>query len=172
MALLWPSCHHSHRMRAGRLKLSRAGRLLGGFTVQRHNYICVHVYMSCVNIFVSFQLLVPRQSYFPLVTDKVQRHFQRHVDQEKSSEMWLEDLGTPIKWYVFVQLKWYKCSAQMHPCFFFHKLWDLHNNSGYGSIISILTRNFISDMSGKYHLQLKNLCYVCSLSCYFLMLPC
>lgn len=48
-------------------------------------------------------LLVPRQSFFPLVTDVVQRHFQRHIDEEKqqheSHEMWLESDGQPLKWH-------------------------------------------------------------------------
>lgn len=43
--------------------------------------------------------LVPRQSYFPLVTDKVTRHFQKYVNQEKQGEMWLEDEGQPLKWH-------------------------------------------------------------------------
>ena len=47
-----------------------------------------------------FQLLVPRQSYFPLVTDKVQRHFLKYVDPETHGEMWLEYNGQPLKWYV------------------------------------------------------------------------
>ena len=44
-------------------------------------------------------LLVPRQSFFPLVTDGVQRHFQRHVDEENQHEMWLESDGLPLKWH-------------------------------------------------------------------------
>ena len=47
-----------------------------------------------------FQLLVPRQSYLPLVTDKVQRHFLKYVDPESHGEMWLEYNGQPLKWYV------------------------------------------------------------------------
>ena len=44
-------------------------------------------------------LLVPRQSYFPLVTDHVQRHFMPHVDPELDKEMWLEtEEGQALKW--------------------------------------------------------------------------
>ncbi|XP_050394517.1 autophagy protein 5 [Patella vulgata] len=46
-----------------------------------------------------YYLLVPRQSYFPLVTDKVQRHFVQSVDPEKHGEMWLEYEGQPLKWH-------------------------------------------------------------------------
>ncbi len=48
---------------------------------------------------VIFQLLVPRQSYFPLVTDKVQRHFLKYVDPDSHGEMWLEYNGQPLRWY-------------------------------------------------------------------------
>ncbi|KAL5010532.1 hypothetical protein ScPMuIL_012837 [Solemya velum] len=44
-------------------------------------------------------LLVSRLSYFPVVTDKVYRHFSRCIDQEKLDEMWLEYEGLPIKWH-------------------------------------------------------------------------
>ena len=43
---------------------------------------------------------MPRQSYLPLVTDKVQRHFLKYVDPESHGEMWLEYNGQPLKWYV------------------------------------------------------------------------
>ena len=51
-----------------------------------------------------FQLLVPRQSYLPLVTDKVQRHFLKYADPESHGEMWLEYNGQPLKWYVTLLL--------------------------------------------------------------------
>ena len=45
-------------------------------------------------------LLVPRQSYFPLVTDVVHRHFQRFIDVEaQQNEMWLECEGQALKWH-------------------------------------------------------------------------
>lgn len=44
-------------------------------------------------------LLVPRISYFPLVTDKVFRHFQKASNQDDINEMWLEYNGQPLKWH-------------------------------------------------------------------------
>ncbi|KAK7108805.1 autophagy protein 5-like [Littorina saxatilis] len=46
-------------------------------------------------------LLVPRQSYFPLVTDKAHRQFSKHLSPERqqSAEMWLEFDGEPLKWH-------------------------------------------------------------------------
>ncbi|VEN52452.1 unnamed protein product [Callosobruchus maculatus] len=46
-----------------------------------------------------FYLMVPRLSYFPLVTDKVRKHFLKFVANEKAEqEMWLEYNGQPLKW--------------------------------------------------------------------------
>ena len=63
-------------------------------------YIYIFIYCKIIKFIVVnlFQLLVPRQSYFPLVTDKVTRHFQKFVNQEKQGEMWLEDESQPLKW--------------------------------------------------------------------------
>lgn len=48
----------------------------------------------------SFYLMVPRLSYFPLVTDKVRKHFLRYVANDKQDqEMWLEYDNQPIKWH-------------------------------------------------------------------------
>ncbi|XP_050090639.1 autophagy protein 5 [Anopheles aquasalis] len=45
-------------------------------------------------------LLVPRMSYFPLVTDKVRKHFLRFISNElQDGEMWLDSAGTPLKWH-------------------------------------------------------------------------
>jgi len=44
-------------------------------------------------------LLIPRMSYFPLVTDKVFRHFQKASNQDDINEMWLESNGQPLKWH-------------------------------------------------------------------------
>ncbi|KAL3881408.1 hypothetical protein ACJMK2_027853 [Sinanodonta woodiana] len=44
-------------------------------------------------------LMVSRQTYFPLVTDKVQKHFSQFTDKEKIEEMWLEYEGQPLKWH-------------------------------------------------------------------------
>nr|CAG4645736.1 EOG090X0BB3 [Lynceus sp. MCZ IZ 141354] len=47
-----------------------------------------------------YYLMVPRLSYFPLVTDKVKRHFLRYVAADKhENEMWLEYEDTPLKWH-------------------------------------------------------------------------
>lgn len=46
-----------------------------------------------------FYLMVPRLSYFPLVTDKVRKHFAKYVANDKQDqEMWLEFNGQPLKW--------------------------------------------------------------------------
>lgn len=45
-------------------------------------------------------LMVPRLSYFPLVTDKVRKHFVRHIHPDKiDAEMWLDFNGQPLKWH-------------------------------------------------------------------------
>lgn len=44
-------------------------------------------------------LLVPRMSYFPLVTDKVFRHFQKASNQDNIDDMWLAYNGQPLKWH-------------------------------------------------------------------------
>ncbi|XP_060535917.1 autophagy protein 5 [Cylas formicarius] len=48
-----------------------------------------------------FYLMVSRLSYFPLVTDKVRKHFLKYVSDEKQEhEMWLEYNGQPLKWHL------------------------------------------------------------------------
>ncbi|XP_054714207.1 autophagy protein 5-like [Uloborus diversus] len=52
-----------------------------------------------------FYLMVPRLTYFPLVTDKVQKHFSSHVkDEAVGSEMWLDYDSQPLKWHYPVGL--------------------------------------------------------------------
>ncbi|GJQ74644.1 putative involved in autophagic vesicle formation [Trypoxylus dichotomus] len=47
-----------------------------------------------------FYLMVPRLSYFPLVTDKVKKYFLKFLSNEKEDqEMWLEYDGQPLKWH-------------------------------------------------------------------------
>ncbi|XP_026285902.1 autophagy protein 5 [Frankliniella occidentalis] len=47
-----------------------------------------------------YYLMVPRLSYFPLVTDKVRRHFQRYIHPDKhDAEMWVDFNGQPLKWH-------------------------------------------------------------------------
>jgi len=44
-----------------------------------------------------FFLMLPRVSYFPLVIDKVKKHYQRYVERE--DEIWFSYNDTPIKWH-------------------------------------------------------------------------
>ncbi|XP_018333426.1 autophagy protein 5 [Agrilus planipennis] len=47
-----------------------------------------------------FYLMVPRISYFPLVVDKVRKHFMRYIANDKQDqEMWLEYNGQALKWH-------------------------------------------------------------------------
>nr|CAG4652079.1 EOG090X0BB3 [Triops cancriformis] len=47
-----------------------------------------------------YYLMVPRLSYFPLVTDKVRRYFARYIHPDKQdAELWLEFEGQPLKWH-------------------------------------------------------------------------
>ncbi len=49
--------------------------------------------------------MVSRQTYFPLVLDKVQRHFSDSVSTSlKQNEVWLDYNGTPLKWHYPVGL--------------------------------------------------------------------
>jgi autophagy-related protein 5 len=51
-------------------------------------------------------LMVSRQTYFPLVLDKVQRHFAEFLvnQSNKTNEIWLDFNGTPLKWHYPVGL--------------------------------------------------------------------
>lgn len=50
-------------------------------------------------------LMVSRQTYFPLVLDRVKVHFSDFVSSQlKTNELWLDYNGTPLKWYYFVGL--------------------------------------------------------------------
>lgn len=45
-------------------------------------------------------LMVPRLSYFPLVIDKVRKHFIKYITSEKQDQMmWLSYNGQPLKWH-------------------------------------------------------------------------
>ncbi|XP_072152484.1 autophagy protein 5 isoform X2 [Bemisia tabaci] len=47
-----------------------------------------------------YYLMVPRLSYFPLVTDRVRKHFVKYIDLAKQDlELWLEFNGVPLKWH-------------------------------------------------------------------------
>ncbi len=61
--------------------------------------------------------MVSRQTYFPLVLDKVHRHFGESVSSSlKNNEIWLDYNGTPLKWFYPVGL-----------------LYDLYANEGNAS---------------------------------------
>jgi autophagy-related protein 5 len=60
-------------------------------------------------------LMISRQTYFPLVCDKIQRHFSEYVlTSNKTNPIWLDYNGTPLKWNYQVGL-----------------LYDLYANEGY-----------------------------------------
>ena len=54
-------------------------------------------------------------SYFPLVTDKVFRHFQRASNQDDIDEMWLEFEGQSLKWHypIGVLFDMYGCQSAL-----------------------------------------------------------
>jgi len=62
-------------------------------------------------------LMVSRQTYFPLVLDKVQRHFAEFLSNpaNRANEIWLDFNGTALKWHYPVGL-----------------LFDLYANEGTG----------------------------------------
>ncbi|KDR09853.1 autophagy protein 5 isoform X1 [Zootermopsis nevadensis] len=48
----------------------------------------------------AYYLMVPRLSYFPLVTDKVRKQFVRYIHPDKQeAEMWLDFNGQPLRWH-------------------------------------------------------------------------
>lgn len=48
-----------------------------------------------------YYLMLPRLSYFPLVVDKVHKHFCRYVDERyHDNEMWLDYNGQPLRWHL------------------------------------------------------------------------
>jgi len=52
-----------------------------------------------------FYLMIPRMTFFPLVTEKVRRHFVRCVEPEKhDNDMWLEFEKQPLRWHLPVGL--------------------------------------------------------------------
>lgn len=75
--------------------------------------------------------MVSRQSYFPLVLDKVQRHFADFVSQtKKNNEIWLDFNGNNLKWYLtfktFFSL-FYLIELRHYPI---GLLYDLYANEG------------------------------------------
>ena len=90
------------------------------------------------------QLMVSRQTYFPLVIDRVQRHFQDFVSTSlKANEVWLDYNGTPLKWYYPVGL-----------------LFDLYANEGNGASANIpwvLTIHFDNYPSNLIHSTNKDM---------------
>lgn len=57
-----------------------------------------HIY-SFVQFFLSLQLMVPRISYFPLHTEKINKHFLKYASEKETEEMWLEHDNQPLKWF-------------------------------------------------------------------------
>ncbi|KAF8777381.1 Autophagy protein 5 like protein [Argiope bruennichi] len=52
-----------------------------------------------------FYLMVPRLTYFPLLSDKIQKHFSNHVkDDIVGAEMWIDYDSQPLKWHYPVGL--------------------------------------------------------------------
>jgi len=49
-------------------------------------------------------LMVPRQTYFPIIKEKIERHFVKDVEKELIDEIWLEYEGQPLKWHYPVGL--------------------------------------------------------------------
>ncbi|XP_045197350.2 autophagy protein 5-like [Mercenaria mercenaria] len=43
--------------------------------------------------------MLPRHSYFPIVTEKISKHLSQYVDKEKVGEMWIDFEGQPLKWH-------------------------------------------------------------------------
>lgn len=52
----------------------------------------------------SIYLMVPRQTYFPIIKEKIERHFVKDVEKELIDEIWLEYEGQPLKWHYPVGL--------------------------------------------------------------------
>jgi autophagy-related protein 5 len=46
----------------------------------------------------AFFLMLPRISYFALSTDKVKKHFQRHL--EKEDDIWFSYMDVPLKFHI------------------------------------------------------------------------
>ena len=44
------------------------------------------------------------QTYFPIITEKIERHFVKDVEKELIDEIWLEYEGQPLKWHYPVGL--------------------------------------------------------------------
>lgn len=44
-------------------------------------------------------MMVPRNSYLPLVTEKISKHLINYVNKEKAGEMWLDFDGQALKWH-------------------------------------------------------------------------
>ena len=54
--------------------------------------------MNCPIHSFSWQLLISRQTYITLVTDKVQKHFKKFTDVTEEDEMWCDYEGQSLKW--------------------------------------------------------------------------
>ncbi|KFD53668.1 hypothetical protein M514_05373, partial [Trichuris suis] len=59
---------------------------------------------TCIERPKNIYMLVPRNSYFPLVTGKVFKYIATFVEPPFESEFWLEYNGIPLRWYYPVGL--------------------------------------------------------------------
>ena len=62
-------------------------------------FLILKVKSNCLKSF-KIKLLVPRQSYFFLIKEKIQRYFSEYVSPSiKNNEIWLDFNGIPLKWH-------------------------------------------------------------------------
>ncbi len=55
--------------------------------------------------------MISRQTYFPLVTEKVQKYFSDYVNpSNKNNEVWLDFNDIPLKWLVATLRSKLKCT--------------------------------------------------------------
>lgn len=77
------------------------GLYLKDLAIFPHNSMSVQ-WNSMKSVPVWFPFQIPRVSYFPLVTDKVKKHFQRFVETE--DEVWFSYNEIPLKWHIPIGL--------------------------------------------------------------------
>ncbi|KAI1294592.1 Autophagy protein 5 [Halotydeus destructor] len=55
-----------------------------------------------------YYVMVPRNSYFPLVIDKVVKNFTKHISEHQANlnDLWLDFDGQPLKWHYPIGLLW------------------------------------------------------------------
>jgi len=55
-------------------------------------------------------LMVSRQTYLPIITEKIERHFMKHIEKDLVDEIWMEFEGQPLKWHYPVGLLYDICA--------------------------------------------------------------